>query len=165
MGRSRNALHNTFAIMIEKKHLHKMLRDILRRSRGLQDHNLMHPEREWYTGLIIAIIAIIGGGYLCLHIYWQYNRETVGTSVSDTAIDAIYREEEVARARQEFTERVNRHAMSADALRSQATLTAATTLDAFIPLETLSPTASSTGVTQPEEAETSSSTDIFILPL
>lgn len=151
--------------MIEKKHLHKMLRDILRRSRGLQDHNLMHPEREWYTGLIIAIIAIIGGGYLCLHIYWQYNRETVGTSVSDTAIDAIYREEEVARARQEFTERVNRQVMRADTLRSQATLTTTATVDAFIPLETSLPMASSTGATSPEEDEVASSTDIFILPL
>lgn len=149
--------------MIEKNHLQKMLKDVLRRSRGAEDHRLMHPEREWYTSVTLAIIAVICGGYLCFHIYWRYDEEKPSASSSEAAVDAMYREQEIAKALQEFSDRKNKQAAFQETLKKSASLNTLPMTEIFIPTEPATATTSAETLLNTPSALEATGTDASTL--
>ncbi len=91
--------------MIDKKFVEKIIRDSLNRNRSLEDHNLMHPEREWFIGLGMAILTVGFGVYWCLHLYSTYNKVEVVTDLDNNTEQSIYRSQEIDQSLQEFAER------------------------------------------------------------
>jgi hypothetical protein len=61
--------------MIESKDIKNMVQHILRRDKGIADTNMMHPSREWFTGLAITCIIVLLGSWLCLYLYTFYTNE------------------------------------------------------------------------------------------
>jgi hypothetical protein len=94
--------------MIEKTFIQKILRSTLRRSRGLSDHHLMHPTREWFSGLGVALLLLIIGTAGCVYLYWQYNTIEPETAAAIEAPATIYQEDAVKSALLELKERATR---------------------------------------------------------
>ncbi len=61
--------------MIETKDITKMVQHILRRDRGIADTQIMHPTREWFTGLGIAFVIVVLGSWFCYYLYTFYTNE------------------------------------------------------------------------------------------
>jgi hypothetical protein len=55
--------------MIETKDITNMVKHILRRDKGIADTNIMHPSREWFTGLGIATVIVFVGSWFCYYLY------------------------------------------------------------------------------------------------
>ena len=49
--------------MISKKDITKMVKNVVRRDRGVPDRRLMHPRREWSVGLLLWITVVLAGGF------------------------------------------------------------------------------------------------------
>jgi hypothetical protein len=90
--------------MIDKQFTKKLLQAISRRSQGLTDHHLMHPEREWFTGLGIALLCLIGGIVWSVSLYGRYSVVSPEQIVEVTT-PTIYREGEVNQALEELQKR------------------------------------------------------------
>ena len=60
--------------MIETKDITKMVGHIIRRDKGIADPQLMHPPREWLTGLGITTLIVLFGSWFCWHMYTQYSQ-------------------------------------------------------------------------------------------
>lgn len=84
--------------MIDSKIVKKMLRDALRRKDGLKDHKIMHPEREWFSGLFISVFLLAGLVYWSLTLYWQFSGKNPSGEVAQTTPVVVYREGEIKRA-------------------------------------------------------------------
>ncbi len=69
--------------MIETKDITKMVAHIIRRDKGIADPQIMHPTREWFIGLAVAVLIVILGSWFCWYIYSEYSR-TINTSLSVT---------------------------------------------------------------------------------
>lgn len=127
--------------MIDKTIIHRLSRDIFRRSEGVSDHHLMHPEREWSIG-ILCLITLLGIG-----IYWTWYEHNRFTKISTTepsptpSTASVYREQEVAHAIQTWSERVSSYEEIKTELKS---LTPAPQLFTDTPVTSGSSTATST---------------------
>lgn len=62
--------------MIEKKDIFKMVRHIVRQDNGVPDTRIMHPMREWLTGLGGVIILVLGGSVFAASVYQSYTLST-----------------------------------------------------------------------------------------
>lgn len=67
--------------MIESKDIKKMVQHILRRDKGIADTHLMHPAREWFTGMAITLTLVALGSWFCFYLYSfhtdEMNKEVV----------------------------------------------------------------------------------------
>ncbi len=61
--------------MIESKDIKNMVQHILRRDKGIADTQIMHPAREWFTGLGIAFLMVVTGSWFCYYLYTFYSNE------------------------------------------------------------------------------------------
>jgi hypothetical protein len=59
--------------MIEKSDITKMVQHVLRRSRGVSDPQIMHPMREWVTGIGITVAGVVCGAVLAGSLYVYYD--------------------------------------------------------------------------------------------
>ena len=55
--------------MIDTSTIKKMTAHIMRRERGARDRQLVHPVREWVTGLIIVSLGVVVGGGVSFYMY------------------------------------------------------------------------------------------------
>lgn len=129
--------------MIDTKSIQKIVRTALRRSRGLEDHHLMHPTREWFSGLAVALVLLVSGAAWCAYLYWDYNTIEADTSATSDAPVSIYQKAAVDSALQELEARANRLAEEKRILESNHT----------------SPTPEPAPIVTPEEAETAQPTE------
>ncbi|MBY0538193.1 hypothetical protein K2P47_02210 [Patescibacteria group bacterium] len=61
--------------MIESKDIKKMVQHILRRDKGIADTQIMHPTREWFTGLAITLGMVVLGSWFCYYLYSFHHNE------------------------------------------------------------------------------------------
>ncbi len=61
--------------MIETKDITNMVRHILKRDKGIADTQMMHPTREWFTGLGITCVVVALGSWLCFYLFTFYTNE------------------------------------------------------------------------------------------
>jgi hypothetical protein len=84
--------------MIHKKEITQFAKRVLRSQKGLRNHQLMHPRREWLTGIVIAVIIFSGSITWSSMKYFEYQNIE---EQSDEPLDApvvVYRETLVAEA-------------------------------------------------------------------
>lgn len=70
--------------MIETKDIKKMIAHIIRRDKGIADTNIMHPSREWFTGLTLAVMIVIMGSWFC---WYLYNAQTLKMQAEVTVVE------------------------------------------------------------------------------
>ncbi len=84
--------------MIHKKQFTDIAKKIIRTQRGLQNHQLMHPGREWIIGLCVAAILFTGSAVWSSITYLEHkDGELLRTQITEEQ-PAVYREALVAAA-------------------------------------------------------------------
>jgi hypothetical protein len=62
--------------MIETKDITKMVQHVVRRNRGVADPQIMHPMREWVTGIGVTALGVLAGSILAAWLYTYYQAKT-----------------------------------------------------------------------------------------
>lgn len=91
--------------MIDKNFSTKIFKAILRRSLGLSEHKLIHPEREWLTGLFVALLILIGGVSWAVYLYLNVKNVSPETTPTNATTEQIYRSGDIAIALEELESR------------------------------------------------------------
>ena len=68
--------------MIDKKNLIKMAKAIVRHDNGYPDKRLMHPQREWFIGLVLFVVVVLIGSFFAGNIFITY--QNIDTSKGDS---------------------------------------------------------------------------------
>ena len=84
--------------MIHKKEITQFAKRVLRSQKGLRNHQLMHPRREWLTGIVIAVIIFSGSITWCSMKYFEYQNIEEQSDEPLDALVVVYRETLVAEA-------------------------------------------------------------------
>ncbi len=95
--------------MINKPNINRLVRDILRRSAGPREHNLMHPERDWGIGFGVALLFIVGGVYWAWQTHTLHRSEATKEEAFVPSTNAVYQEAEVEKALDLWAERKARY--------------------------------------------------------
>jgi len=92
--------------MIQKKDILAFVHHIIRRQGGRSDKRLMHPEREWFTGLaLMLIVGLCGSAYSAYFFFIQLNRVDTPIVVDTTAV--YYQQSLVNDVLQTYRDRAN----------------------------------------------------------
>jgi hypothetical protein len=84
--------------MIHKKEITQFAKRVLRSQKGLRNHQLMHPRREWLTGIVIAVIIFSGSITWSSMKYFEYQNIEEQSDEPLDALAVVYRETLVAEA-------------------------------------------------------------------
>jgi hypothetical protein len=134
--------------MIDKKIAHNIVRDILKRKQGISNHQIMHPEREWFLGLTAALIFLCLSTVWSVSLYRQYSSMNQNSSSSDTATDVVYRANAVDDALAEFAKRKQAYSDLKNKLLNQKIVTP-TPLPILVTEETIATSSSQIILTEP----------------
>lgn len=93
--------------MIEKSLIKKMASYILRsRNKAFFDRSIMHPKRDWLTGIIVALVVAGVGIFWSARAYNQYSHIEITTTNLEEE-EVIYRESLIETALADFAARKN----------------------------------------------------------
>ncbi len=105
--------------MIDKNLVQKIVADVLRKTRGLPDHQIMHPEREWFTGLGFGLVILGVSVVWYMSVYQHYsNTDNFNTNNKADSAPVVYREQEVAKALEVLKQREQNYAELKSALQA-----------------------------------------------
>jgi hypothetical protein len=94
--------------MINKKQIAEMAKKVIQHRHGLQDPQIMHPEREWAIGVAIALCLFLACAGWSIHIYIKNKDVSVEGTGTKTQESFMYRESLVKEALLRFNERGER---------------------------------------------------------
>ncbi len=106
---------------MDKKFVSTIISHIRNRTRGRRDHNIIHPTREWFLGLLGATIGLIGGSLFSVNLYQSYKSLSPEPIGGNGAAVTVYREREVEKALTTLTERAAEHESILTLLTQKAT--------------------------------------------
>jgi len=86
--------------MINKTIFTQMAKKVFRHQRGLRDPQIMHPEREWSVGLLIAVVFFVGCAAWSSQVYLKNKNVSADQSALSDKGGAVYREPQVKEALQ-----------------------------------------------------------------
>lgn len=90
--------------MISKTDIIKLAQHVVRRGRGIPDRKLMHPYREWYIGIVGALVVAGLGAAYNFYLFRYY--DTLEEHTTESVNDAIeYRFETAENVRERFSAR------------------------------------------------------------
>jgi hypothetical protein len=93
--------------MIDNKSIKKMAASLTRKPKNVfLDRRIMHPEREWFTGLFLSFFIMVGGISFMLFQYMQFG-EVASESVDLPEEGVIYRSGLVKDVLDDFAVRKN----------------------------------------------------------
>lgn len=145
--------------MIQFSDITDRLRQIARGGTSRFDRRLMHPAREWYSGLSVALLLLLAGGWYSTNTYITYR--DLNPEATDSAPPAVvYRESQVERALILIEERSRTFAAitSAAATSSIPSQTDATAAETTPVTEAATATASTPEMTESAAGTTSPDT-------
>ena len=91
--------------MIHKADINRIAKKVLRHRKGVRDHHLIHPAREWFIGIVASICIVVGAGYWSVVTYTSINNRSVEAVVTPSTEVVVYRTELVTAALEKFGER------------------------------------------------------------
>lgn len=91
--------------MINKKQITEMTQKLFKHSRGLHDHKIMHPEREWLIGVGIAVAIFTVTAYGSIYTYWKDKHMTSSVEAGASESSVTYRSSVVKDALGRFEKR------------------------------------------------------------
>ena len=100
--------------MMDKKYFKKIARDLFKHSRGLKTPTLIHPAREWFTGLFIAVMVFAGSAAWGGATYFHHKNLTISGGETQELEKVVYRESLVKAALEGFASRANKYAELTD---------------------------------------------------
>lgn len=95
--------------MMSKRDITKIVRRILRQQRGIHEHQLIHPRREWAIGLLVGFLCLAGGGIWSYLTFQDVSKRDV-TSINAVTIEQnVYQENVVNTALGTFEKRKEKY--------------------------------------------------------
>jgi len=91
--------------MINKKEILKIAKGILRKQKGIRDHQIIHPAREWWIGVLLSLVVFSGIATWSIATYSEYSNTSVVASTQATETGVVYRESLIEAALEQFSER------------------------------------------------------------
>ena len=91
--------------MINKKEISAIAKRILHTSKGLKNPRLMHPVREWWIGVVVALLIFLVSASWSVQTYVNNQNTNVEESGLDNTEDVVYRESKVTESLEHFAER------------------------------------------------------------
>lgn len=114
--------------MIEKQDILKMAKHVFKRSHGANDHNIMHPYRDWAVGLVVAATIFVLGAIYAFNVYISFDNFDIVTS--DPAADTVsYKEAQVSAAIELYEERAIKFAALVESMPTESEVDTATTTE------------------------------------
>ncbi len=90
--------------MIENKLVQKMVKHVLNpEKKKFIDKNIMHPEREWFLGLLVGILICTLGAWWSMTSYMTYSHVSIQDKESESPV--VYRANMVKEVTVDFSER------------------------------------------------------------
>jgi hypothetical protein len=80
------------------KHIDNIVKSIARRRKGLSDPHIMHPEREWTIGILLALIVFVLSATWSLTVYLENRNASADASSEEQSESMVYRETMVKQA-------------------------------------------------------------------
>jgi hypothetical protein len=84
----------------------KMVKKILRRQKGLRDHQMIHPRREWMIGFLAGVAVLLAGGTWSYLTYQEIAARDIDTVTVSEVQQTGYRGELINSALSNFESRV-----------------------------------------------------------
>ena len=85
----------------------QIAKKILKHQKGLREHQIIHPGREWAIGILLALFSLVLIVGWNVYSYDRYSSDEITNIVPDTQEVVVYREQMVAEALAIFSERSN----------------------------------------------------------
>lgn len=106
--------------MIENNLVKKIVKSIRSGKKSpLSDRNIMHPEREWFSSVLLGLVLLIIGMYWSFSVYVQFSSVNL-EAVTNQNDDVIYRDSLVEAALFE----IDRRAQIYDSLKANTVFVA-----------------------------------------
>lgn len=94
--------------MINKSAFTKITKKVMRSQKGMRDPKLVHPQREWTTGVFIALVVLIGAAAWSGTTYVKYQNIELSMGQGSESEVVVYRESLVNASLAVFAERQQR---------------------------------------------------------
>lgn len=91
--------------MIHKPDIHAIAKKIIRHQRGVREHHIIHPGRDWFIGLGLSLVIVAAVGYWAVTMYVEISNRSVEVSSVPATDIVVYRSELVQAALTRFGER------------------------------------------------------------
>ena len=91
--------------MIHKKQITQFAKNLLRSQKGIKNHQLMHPSREWAVGLLVAVGIFTGSGVWSALAYLEYRSDNLLVEDVSSEQPVVYREALVTEALNTFNQK------------------------------------------------------------
>jgi len=93
--------------MIENQSIKKMAASLTKKQKNVfADRRIMHPERDWFAGLFLSLLVLLGGVSFMIFQYFQFGEVTAeSVELSEEAV--VYRSGLVKDVLEDFQERKN----------------------------------------------------------
>lgn len=95
--------------MINKREFTDIAKRVLRFHKGLKSPQIMHPVREWFTGLMVAVVIFGASAGWSAYMYMKYQNTSVAGGDGTETEMVVYRESLVNAALQKFSSRQEHH--------------------------------------------------------
>lgn len=82
-----------------------MAKRVLRRQRGLRDHQLIHPSRDWMIGFLFGVLLFVAGAVWSFLTFEEIANRDVDSVITEEVQQTVYQEETIDTALQLFRER------------------------------------------------------------
>lgn len=98
--------------MMNKKEITQFAKKIIHSQKGLKNAQLIHPKREWLTGVAVALVIFVASITWSAMEYFKYQTIEEQTVSQSEAPAAVYRETLVTEALSAYAEKAERlHAL------------------------------------------------------
>lgn len=91
--------------MTSKKEIKKLIKHVLRHQRGLRDHQIIHPRRDWMVGFIAGLLLLVIGAVWSFITYREIAERDVENVDIEEVQQTVYREDMVNSALEQFRDR------------------------------------------------------------
>lgn len=90
--------------MMNKSKFTNIAKKVLKFKAGIKNHEIMHPAREWFVGLLIGFIIFASSGAWSAYVYLKY--KNINDEGEGPAFDlVVYRENQVKDALEYFVKK------------------------------------------------------------
>lgn len=115
----------------------KIVQSVIRGGKSYGEHIMMHPVREWYAGVFVAGLLIVGGVVFATATFMRHQSVSLYES-QVAASSTVYREAVVKKALVEIDKRQDQYAEIEQRLRDSNPSIARTAISATTTTEALS---------------------------